>query len=93
MFLKKIQVSKRFFQLVKGSLLCSPWLDQILTSIKGCNSVANLQKNDPIYLSIFLYVLTPEGDIRRVPGNQVLGVSLLLFFVSFLCNVSSVSSG
>ena len=27
------------------------------------------------YLSIFLYVLTPEGDIRRVPGNQVLGVS------------------
>ena len=28
------------------------------------------------FLSIFLYVLTPEGDIRRVPGNQVLGVSL-----------------
>ena len=24
-------------------------------------------------LSIFLYVLTPEGDIRRVPVNQVLG--------------------
>ena len=24
--------------------------------------------------SSFLYVLTPEGDIRRVPGNQVLGV-------------------
>ena len=52
-----------------------------------------------IYLPIFLYVLTPEGDIRRVPGNQVLGVSLLLlffcvcvFFLSVLCNVSSVSS-
>ena len=30
------------------------------------------------YLSIFLYVLTPEGDIRRVPGNQVLGVSFFL---------------
>ena len=24
-------------------------------------------------ISIFLYVLTSEGDIRRVPGNQVLG--------------------
>ena len=33
------------------------------------------------YLSIFLYVLTPEGDIRRVPGNQVLG--LVFLFVSF----------
>ena len=42
-----------------------------------------------IYLSIFLYVLTPEGDIRRVPVNQVLGFS---FFVFFLCNVSCVSS-
>ena len=36
-----------------------------------------------IHLTIFLYVLTPEGDIRRVPGNQVLGVSFLCFFVSF----------
>ena len=37
------------------------------------------------YLSIFLYVLTPEGDIRRVRGNQVLGVSFVVFvfFVSF----------
>ena len=37
-----------------------------------------------IYLSIYLSVLTPEGDIRRVPGpgNQVLGVSFV-FFVSF----------
>ena len=24
------------------------------------------------YLSIYLYVLTPEGDIRRVPAKQVL---------------------
>ena len=45
-FLNSSQVSIRFFQLVNGSQLCSPWLDQILTSIKGCNSVANLQKND-----------------------------------------------
>ena len=39
----------------------------------------------PIYLSIsiFLYVLTPEGDIRRVAVNQVLGVSFFVFF--FLC--------
>ena len=36
-----------------------------------------------IYLSIFLYVLTPEGDIRRVPVNQVLGVS---FFSSLKSN-------
>ena len=34
-FLNSSQVSKRFFQLVK---------DQILMSIKGCNSLANLQK-------------------------------------------------
>ena len=37
------------------------------------------------YLSIFLYVLTPEGDIRRVPRNQVLGVIFfcVCFFFSF----------
>ena len=34
-----------------------------------------------IYLSIFQYVLTTEGDIRRVPVNQVLGVVFLGFFV------------
>ena len=45
-----------------------------------------------IYLSIFLYVLTPEGDIRRVPANQVLGVSLLVFFFFLMSNVSCVSS-
>ena len=33
--------------------------------------------------SIFLYVLTPEGDIRRVPVNQVLGVSFIYLF--FFC--------
>ena len=38
------------------------------------------------YLSIFLYVLIPKGDIRRVPVNQVLGV------IFFVCNVSCVSS-
>ena len=43
------QVSKIFFfQLVKGSLLRSPWLGQILTSIKGRNSVANLPKYDAL---------------------------------------------
>ena len=41
--------------------------------------------------SIFLYVLTPEGDIRRVPVNQVLGVSFFVV-VFFVCNVSCVSS-
>ena len=36
-----------------------------------------------IYLSIFLYILlTPEGDIRRVPVNQVLS---FFFFFFFLC--------
>ena len=43
-FLNSSQVSVRFFESVKGSQLCSPWLDQILTSVKGCNSVANLKK-------------------------------------------------
>ena len=47
-FLNSPQVSKIFFQLVKGSQLCSPWLDQILTSIKGRSSVANLQLNDAL---------------------------------------------
>ena len=35
-----------------------------------------------IYLSICLYVLTPEEGIRRVPVNQVLGVSF--FFCAML---------
>ena len=47
-FLNSSQVSMRFFQLVKGSQHCGPWLDQILTSIKGCNSVANC-KNMTLY--------------------------------------------
>ena len=37
------------------------------------------------YLSIFLYVLTPEGDIRRVPGNQVLGLVFLFLLVFVQC--------
>ena len=32
---------------------------------------------------IFLYVLTPEGDIRPVPRNQVLGVSWVFSFVIY----------
>ena len=47
---------------------------------RNCSNFQHIR--DFIYLSIFLYVLTPEGDIRRVPGNQVLGVSCF-FFVSF----------
>ena len=46
-FLNSSLVSKRFFQLVKASPLQS-MVDQILNSIKGCNSVANLQKNDAL---------------------------------------------
>ena len=38
-----------------------------------------LHKKITVYLSIFLYVLTAKGDIRRVPVNQVLGVSFFLF--------------
>ena len=33
-FSNSSQVSYRFFQLVKGSQLCSPWLDKILTSTR-----------------------------------------------------------
>ena len=40
-----------------------------------------------IYLSIFLYVLTPEGDIRQIPVNQVLGVSFFFFFFFFFFSV------
>ena len=52
-FLNSSQV-KYFFQLVKGSQLCSPWLDKILTSIKGRNSVANLQKMTLYYPNLDL---------------------------------------
>ena len=36
----------------------------------------NLPQSQPpgVSLSIFLYVLSPEGDTRRVPGNHVLQV-------------------
>ena len=40
-------------------------------------------------LSIHLPIrLNPRKGHRRVPGNQVLGLSV--FFVSFLCNVSNL---
>ena len=46
--------------------------------------ISNFRKiRDKIDLSIFLYVLTPEGDIRRVPGNQVLGLGFFFSLVSF----------
>ena len=41
-----------------------------------------------IYLSIFQYVLTTEGDIRRVPVNQVLGVVFLGFFLCVFISVN-----
>ena len=41
-----------------------------------------------IYLSICQYVLTIEGDIRRVPVNQVLGVVFLGFFVCVFISVN-----
>ena len=44
------------------------------------------------YLSIFLYVLTPEGDIRRVQVNQVLGVSLFVFCAMLVVLVVSERS-
>ena len=58
-------------------------------------SLFPLNTNDGFsFISIFLYVLTPERDIRPVSRNQVLGSVFLLFFFFSLCNVnvSSVSS-
>ena len=74
-FFNTSQVSIRFFQLVKGSQLCSPWLDQILTSIKDCNSVANLRKttiyntnvdlvNDDVYMKFGLILSIRSQDIE-----------------------------
>ena len=77
------------------------WLDSDGLNSKLCCFVTHLtgipsSQFTSIYLSIFLYVLTPEVDIRRVPVNQVLGVSLFFFFFLLLfflvCNVSCVSS-
>ena len=42
-------------------------------------------KSALVDLSIFLYVLTPEWDIRRVPRNQVLGVSFCFLLVFVQC--------
>ena len=43
-FLNSSLVSKRFFSIVQGQPTLQSMVDQILNSIKGCNSVANLQK-------------------------------------------------
>ena len=55
--------------------------------VKFCSLVLKILSGNEIsiYLSIFLYVLTPEGDIRRVPGNQVLGVSFVVVFFASFC--------
>ena len=41
-------VSKRFFSIGQGQPTLQSMVDQILNTIKGCNSVANLQKNDAL---------------------------------------------
>ena len=43
-FLKSSLVSKRFFSIAQGQPTLPYMVDQILNSIKGCYSVANLQK-------------------------------------------------
>ena len=47
-FLNSSLVSKRFFAIGQGQPTLQSMVDQILNSIKGCNSVANLQKNDAL---------------------------------------------
>ena len=43
-FLKSSLVSKRFFSIGQGQPTLQSTVDQILNSIKGCYSVANLKK-------------------------------------------------
>ena len=43
-FLNSSLVSKRFFSIGQGQPTLQSMVDQILNSIKGCYSVANLQK-------------------------------------------------
>ena len=43
-FLNSSLVSKRFFSVGQGQPTLQSMVDQILNSIKGCNSVANLKK-------------------------------------------------
>ena len=43
-------------------------------------ATSNFCKQVCLYIGL---VLTPEGDIGRVLGNQVMGVSSCCFFVSF----------
>ena len=73
-FLNSSQVSKRFFQLVKGSLLRSTWLDQILMSTKDRNSVANLQKMTLYNPNIDLVndnVYTKFGHILSIRSQDI----------------------
>ena len=48
-FLNSSLVSKRFFSIGQGQPTLQSMADQILNSIKGCNSVANLQKKMTLY--------------------------------------------
>ena len=54
----------------------APWITHVRRMIRRKNATHAKVKSQ-VYLSIFLYVFTPEGDIRRLSGNQVLGVSFL----------------
>ena len=45
-FLNSSLLSKRLFSIGQGQPTLQSMVDQILNSIKSCNSVANLQKND-----------------------------------------------
>ena len=47
-FLNSSLVRKRFFSIGQGQPTLQSMVDQILNSIKRCNSVANLQKNDAL---------------------------------------------
>ena len=47
-FLNSSLVSKIFFSIGQGQPTLQSMVDQILNSIKGCNSFANLEKNDAL---------------------------------------------
>ena len=59
-------------------------LSMLIKPLKTVLEVSEVSLFLSIYLSIYLPIrLNPEEDIRRVPVNQVLGVSF--FFVFFYC--------
>ena len=58
---------------------CISFLSPIVVEISACTTFAQNKNLSVLHCSIFLYVLTPEGDIKRVPVNQVLGGSF--FFI------------